>query len=140
MFGFRHRDTVCANSGENGNIFYSRKLRRIIDAGVELEIEVLPNPRLFDIAAHTMEGKKSILVCDRTIYIDCELHIRHGTLLMLRNLKWLVTEQKFPEPILERPILEAFGLHTRELLVAAADRLSGSVDAQNLLETLVADV
>lgn len=41
---------------------------------------------------------------------------------MIRNLKWLVTEQRVADPLLGRPVLEDLGLNTRDLLAAAADR------------------
>lgn len=66
-----------------------------------------------------------------------ELHTRHGLSHMIRNLKWLVTEQRMSDLLLGLPILEALCLNTRELLVAVADRFCGNKHAEKLLETMV---
>eukprot|EP00171_Calliarthron_tuberculosum_P004706 IDg4706t1 len=52
---------------------------------------------------------------------------------MLRKLLWHVSVEDMNEPLLGRPILEALGLNTKELLAAACDRLEGDVDATDIL-------
>lgn len=64
--------------------------------------------------------------------IDIDLHIRHDSGLVLRNLRWLVTPQAVEEPLLSRPLLEALGFDCHRVMRAAADRLGGSVDVCTL--------
>lgn len=65
--------------------------------------------------------------------MNTELHIRHGTALTLRNVRWLVTDQTVGEPLLGRPVLEELGLNTRNTLAAAAEKYSGVVDMHGIL-------
>lgn len=46
-----------------------------------------------------------------------------------------MTDQELSDPLLGRPVLEALGLSTREILAAAADRFCGSVDMERLVGT-----
>lgn len=133
VFGSKYRDQVCADNGADGNILDKETLRRIIAAGVDASVEELSQPRVFDMAAANADGASAKLVCTKSVSVDTELHIRHGTTLRLRNLKWLVTDQRVSDPLLGRPILEALGLNTRDLLAAAADQFCGSVDAERLV-------
>ena len=83
-------------------------------------------------AASDETGKPSVLTCKQAATVDTELHIRHGAALMLRGMRWLVTDQKCDEPLIGRPVLESLGLNTEEILAAAAERHGGEVDMSNL--------
>lgn len=133
VFGSKYRNQVCADNGADTNILDNATLRRIMASGVDLEVETLAQARVFDMAAVNADGASARLTCKHSVSIDTELHIRHGSTLRLRNLKWLVTDQRVTDPLLGRPILEALGLNTRELLAAAADQFCGSVDAERLI-------
>lgn len=61
-----------------------------------------------------------------------ELHIRHGTSLMLQNVTSYITKQNDSEPLLGRPVLEALSLNTKSVLAAAADRYNVSLDLSDL--------
>lgn len=102
--------------------------------GVEHKIEKLVRPRKFDMAASLPDGKPSFLLCNEVITIDVELHIRHGSALTLRGVRWLVTDQAVGEPLLGRPVLEFLGLNTRDILAAAAEKHSGAVDIPEYLK------
>lgn len=54
-----------------------------------------------------------------------KLHIRHGTSLMSRNVSWYVTTQFLSEPLLGRPVLEAIGMNTSNILTTAANKYNG---------------
>ncbi len=86
-------------------------------------------------AACNPDGKRSKSVCTRALVLDAELHIRHGTALTLRGVRWLVTYQTIGEPLLGQPLLEALGLNTRNILAAAAEKHSGAVDVSTLFGT-----
>ena len=86
-------------------------------------------------AACTPDGKRAKLVCTRALIVDAELHIRHGTALVLRGVRWLVTDQAVGEPLLGRPLLEALGLNASNFLSAAAGKHSVVVDMSTLFGT-----
>ncbi len=86
-------------------------------------------------AACNPGGKRAKLVCTGSLVLDAELHIRHGTDLTLRGIRWIVTDQTVGEPLLGRPLIEALRLNTRNILAAAAEKHSGAVDVATLFGT-----
>ena len=100
-----------------------------------MNLEELPAPRNFEMAATTAEGKTATIICRQVATIDTEVHIRHGTSLVLHNVRWFVTDRKVGEPLLGRPLLDALVLNTRSILAAAANRFAGSVDMRDMLDT-----
>ena len=95
--------------------------------------ELLSPPRELTMAATLQNGEKSVINRMKVATIHTELHIRHGTALVLRNLRWYVTAQNVGEPLLSRPVLEALGLSTRNVLASAAERYAGVTDVSELL-------
>lgn len=83
--------------------------------------------------ACTEYGESARLIFRSAVTLHPEVHIRHGTAIVIRNVHWLITDQKIAENVLGRPILEALGLNTRNLLAATAEKLSGGVGAALLL-------
>ena len=134
-FGGKWRTTVGADNSADANILDSRTLAKLKDAAVDHFVEYLPGPRSFDMAACTPDGKRAKLVCTRALIVDAELHIRHGTALLLRCVRRLVTDQAVGDPLLGRPILEALGLNARNMLAAAAEKHSGVVDMSTFFGT-----
>lgn len=59
---------------------------------------------------------------------------------MIRNRQWLLIAQLVATPVLLRPVLKSHGLKILYLLVAAADRFAGSIDAENFVGTFSKDV
>jgi len=133
-FGRKLRRTICADIGADANIIGDAMLTDFKKAGVDFTVEDLPVKSVFDMAASLPNGKPASLICDKAVVIDTELHIRHGSALILRGVRWLVTNQSVGEPLLGRPLLEALGLNTREILSAAAEKHSGVVDVSALME------
>ena len=84
-------------------------------------------------AATNKDGTAATIMCDKAVTIDTQLHIRHGSALVLRGLRWLVTSQCVGEPLLGRPLLEALGLDCHKVLASAADRHGGSVNVSTLV-------
>lgn len=134
-FGETLRTTICADNGADANIMDKKLLTSLKNTKAYQHVETLPKPQLFNMAASTTSGEPSNLLCTQAVTVDTELHIRHGTTLKLRRLRWLVTDQKVPEPLLGRPILEALGLDTKRILSAAADKYAGCVDADALIKS-----
>lgn len=67
--------------------------------------------------------------------MDVDVHIRHGSALKLRQLRWVVSSQRVPEPLLGRPVLEFLGLNTADILATAADRAAGVIDTRGICDT-----
>lgn len=76
---------------------HTRNLRAIQALG-ELEIDELDRPRVFKMTAATSDGNLVALSCSRKVSVDTDPQIRHGSELVLRNLKWLVTDEPVEEP------------------------------------------
>lgn len=70
--------------------------------------------------------------CNKTFTLNIELHIRHGTSLMLRSVSWYVSTQSLSKHLPRRPVLEALGMNTSDTLLAAAHRYSGSLNLAHL--------
>lgn len=84
-------------------------------------------------AASLPNGDAAPPICTKVLTIDTELHIRHGSALTLRRVRWLVTDQTVGELLLGRPVLKKLGLNTRDILAAAAEKHSGVVDLYDVL-------
>lgn len=136
LIGSKFSDRICSENGADGKIIESETLRRINAAGVELVVETLRLPLVFDKVAENANGVSSKLTCTISVSIETELHTRHGYTIREHNLKLLVTEQRLADPLEGRPILEALGLNTRDLPTAAADQFCGIFYADLLLESI----
>lgn len=76
---------------------------------------------------HGRDGSDIDIVCNKKTVLNVELHVRHGSTLMLRNLSCMITDQPMAESLLGRLASKCFGLNTKEFLGAAADRLYGGI-------------
>lgn len=92
-FAEKVRTTVCADIGACASLMDSEMLSKFEKAGVEAEIKTLPRPVTFNMAAKNADGTDNSIMCARTVTIDTQLHIRHGSALILRGLHWFVTPQ-----------------------------------------------
>lgn len=61
------------------------------------------------------------------------IRIHHGTNLILRDMKWLVSDDEVQYVFVARHVLDAIGLNNRVLLAAATDRHGGIFDITDLL-------
>lgn len=94
----------------------------IINEGINFKSENFSKSVIYEMATEDENGTLAKIKCDKKITLDLELHIRHGTSLMLRNMGWYVITQAVNEPLLGRAVLEALGPNTSDILAAAADR------------------
>lgn len=78
-FGEKFRCTEWADNGADADILYKCTLSQLQDRGVYFNIEDLPCPRTFDMAACNTDGNKGNILCTQPLTVDVELHIRHGT-------------------------------------------------------------
>lgn len=67
-----------------------------------------------------------------TVIMTLEIHVRHGSTLVMRNVRWVVTSRNVCDPLLGRPTLLALGLNLMDILASAADRLNGETDLSAL--------
>lgn len=80
--------------------------------------------------AATTECNRAFLTFASTVSFNKELHIRHGSALVLRNLNGLVTDQLVTDPLIRRPFLEVLGLEKRPPLAAATDMFSEAIGVE----------
>lgn len=129
LFENKLHGQICANNGADGNVTDGRTLHAIEGTGADVEVERLNSPLVFEIVAATSDGRRTTLMCTKTTCINTKLKTRHGSALVLRNLRWLITEQPLSDSLLGCPLLEALEQRTGAVLAAAADRFAGSIDA-----------
>jgi len=86
------------------------------------------------VTALDADDNQIFVECDKQIRCTVDMHIRHGSSLALRNVKWYVTKKPISEPLLGRPTLEALGLDVKATLLAACERFDGEVDVSKLLQ------
>lgn len=107
-------------------------LQRIEGSGGEVKVEKLSITRLFCLAANAPDGSEAVFIFERSAIMYVDIHVRHGTALQVRKIRWLISKKRVPEPLLRRTVLEFLGLNTSEILATAADRSADIVDAKNL--------
>lgn len=112
-------------------------VKRMSAAGVDLDIQALPRQRVFEMMTLSRNGEVSKIVCKIMVFVDMELHIRHGLSLMLRSLKWLVTEKRVTDAVLGCPVFKTLRLNTHNLLAATADRFCEVADAEKLGDIVI---
>lgn len=71
--------------------------------------------------------------CESEIISDVQLKIRHGSNLILRNVRWHVSNEKLESAILGRAVLESLGCDNRTMLEAAISKYDGDVDVAKRL-------
>lgn len=127
-------ESLCADIGADANLMGADLLPRISSSNGKVVVENLIPKKIFNLAAEAPDGTSLRLTCEKVVTMDVDVHIRHGTALKIRNVRWLISEQRVPEPLLGRSILEFLGLNTAEFLAAAPNRSTGVIDAKNLAE------
>lgn len=109
LFANKVDTEVCADNRAESNLMDIRTLSAVEKTSTGVEIEKLDRPRPLKMAAVTSEVKWITIICTRAVLVDTELKIRHVAALVLRNLRWLVTEQSAFDLLLGRTVLEALG-------------------------------
>lgn len=127
VFGRKDIDSLSTDNEGDGNILNKEILSRIGVAEEDLAVESLRTLRILGMAAANADGERERLICKGMVSMDTELHIRHGSSLRLRNLKWLVTEQRVFDPFMGLPVLEALGFNNPDLILATADQFGWSI-------------
>lgn len=117
---------------------YGREMMKpVITAIVELNLQKTQRDRLFEMEVLNQNGGRAKLVYTKKVSVNMALQIQHWSLLMIHNLKWLVTEHCISNPPFCCPIFEASSLNSRELLATALDQFCGNVEAENLMRHML---
>ena len=74
------------------------------------------------------------LKCSRKVTASVMVRVRHGTIMVRRNITWMVSDTDLDYDIIGRFVLKAIGLDNRALLAAACDRYNGVLDIPSMLE------
>jgi len=102
--------------------------------GADMKVTKFKVNHRYDPAAHSFpDGQEVYIECDRIVTLNIELFIRHGRSLMLRIVPFYVAVQSVAEPLPGRPLLEKLGMNTVQMLLAASEKHSGSVDVATIL-------
>ena len=122
--------TVLADGCGDDNLLPSSLLKRITNVGSTVRTTTLASSETFrEIGSGTQP-----LTCSRKVELDVELRNRHGSMLLLRKVTWKVVEEEIEYVILGRPLLEALGINTRDLLEQVSDTFSGVINIDSLLK------
>lgn len=84
-------------------------------------------------AGKNIDGSNTTMSCDRAVIVDTQLHIRHGSALMLLGLRWIAASQAVGESLLGRPFLKRLALDYQNVLATASDRLGGTMDVSYIV-------
>jgi len=134
-FGNKIERVICADNGSDVNLLPSDLLKKLEDAGADMKVRLYDTPKVYNLAVSAVSnGAPATLSCDREVVLDIQLFMRHSSFIELRNVKWYVPTTETPEPLLGRPVLEALGINTKELLMAARSRMGESVDLSGVSE------
>ena len=120
---------ALADGGGDDNILPSSLLQQIFKINGAVRVEALPHTECFGQVvkdAPELTGK-----CKMDL--DVDLKIRHGSNLLLRNVVWKISDQDTEFVILGRPVLEALGINTRDILGEVCDKFSGVVKVDSLM-------
>lgn len=121
---------VLADQGSHTNIIPPELLANVMKSDKTVKVINLSKPVKFSNALPSAR----LITCSREVQLDVQLRIRHGEKLMLRNVKWLVSDDALAHAYVGMHILTALGLDNRVMLAAARDRLGSVVDVAELLQ------
>lgn len=127
--------SVRADIGSDDNLMDLTMLTDIREEGFVLREETSSNPILLEMAANTERGSSAHIKNDHIITQYMEVHNRHESSLILRDIQWHFTEESIPEPFTGRPVLEALAISNPDILASAADRLNGGVYWSNPVDS-----
>jgi len=134
-FGHKIERMICADNGSDINVLPPDLLRELEESGAKMKVRKYDQPKIYHLAvAAVSDGAPAQFACDREVVLDVQLFMRHSCYIELRNVKWYVPTTATPDPLLGRPVLEALGINTKELLIAARSRMGESVDLAGIPE------
>lgn len=74
-------------------------------------------------------------MCKSEFRADVLPSVRHGTKLLLRNKRWLVSDEEVGHVYIARHVLDVLGVNNRVLLAAVADRAGSVIDVTEALQS-----
>ena len=122
--------SVKADQGSDANVIPQKIFTDITKAPSSLQIKKLSG----QIQCGTIVKKGPKVTFHSQASVPVLLHIRHGTMLALRIVQWLICNEDADYVISGETVLRALGLDSRRLPEAAADRHGSSIDVSELTE------
>lgn len=114
---------LLVDQGAHANVMSMKVANQVSESCSGFSIQTLDRVYKFRSSLSSAEP----LQCNSMIACDVTLRVRHGSTLVPRNAKWMLTNDPIDRVHLGWHSLTALGLENRKLLAAAADRLKGSV-------------
>ena len=107
-----YKTTVCADGGLDETMIDDHRVSDIRNSGAVIRIRPLEKEIVLNMAADAPGGTPTQIKYHSELTADTDIHVRHGSSLRIRNLRWLVTKKRLAEPLLGCPLLEALSLDT----------------------------
>lgn len=134
VFAEKVHTVVCADLGSDINLMCPGVLHELETQKAKLTVEHINPPMKFELAVtENIDGCPAMVECNKSVKLNIELKIRHGSSLTLRNVTWFVATKKMPQQLLSRPVLEFLGVDATEALIAAYGRHEGQVDMNEFM-------
>lgn len=131
-FGGWHRATIFADNCADDNDLANATRKSLEIEDVDIKVKDLIRSRDFEMAESLPNSKPTSSTCNMVVTGDTELNLHHGSPVTLRGVRWLITEKAVRDPLTGRPVLEALGNKTRDILAATAENHSGVVYVSEL--------
>lgn len=99
---------TCGDLGSDVTFLPPDHFAALGSEGADMDVTKFRIPPKYGMVVETDKEDEEIhVVCDRSVSMNTELHISHGTKLTLRNVMWVVAVHAMPEPLQSRPLFEA---------------------------------
>lgn len=127
--------TVMADPGSDDNLMPQSVFCALAKAKKDLGIEVLKKPIEFNLAIIASKtGEKVVATCRKAVVATVNLRIRHGNGLIMRDIRWAVSDEDGDCVLIGRPVLESMGVNVRSMLEAVAAENNGIVSIPDLMK------
>lgn len=141
VFGFfpavsvqKLQEAHLVDNWAEANVLAHATLQRIVKSAVDVRLQELKPPTVFDTASSTPSRKRSQIICCSKESIGIELLIQHGSSVLIQKVPWPIEQQQIFKPLLGKPLQELLGLKTEELLAAVAVRFRSCIYAEDALQ------
>ena len=118
---------ILTDQGSDTNLISTELFHEIRKAGGITHVAHLVPPQIF-----IGVGANAQVTCALKVQADVDLSIRHGSALLLRNVKWKVCNEPMKIPLIGRPLLDSIGCNNEHVLIAISDRNAGVIDTTEM--------
>ena len=120
---------VLADTGADWNAISREMLHQITSADPKIKVAELNGT----ITLKNPHVEADPVKCTMIATADIELYVGHGEKLLLRQIEWLVSEQKLAFAYIGRRLLRTLGTDTRAMMEASRNRFGSSIDVDTLM-------